>query len=190
MKVREVDILIVPGWTNSGQDHWQSRWERNLATARRVEQADWDKPKCADWVAQIVSVARKSSRPAVLVAHSCGVAAVAHAAVELINSSAVGAFLVAPPDLSRSTDWPARGGGFHPMPMDPMPFPTVVIASSDDPHCSVEAARGFAHSWRAQFVEAGNCGHLNEASGHGPWPEGLLRFGAFLKSLGPAPLLS
>ncbi|TIM62907.1 MAG: alpha/beta hydrolase, partial [Mesorhizobium sp.] len=26
MKVRDADILIVPGYTNSGPDHWQSRW--------------------------------------------------------------------------------------------------------------------------------------------------------------------
>ncbi|HYD14828.1 MAG TPA: alpha/beta hydrolase, partial [Hyphomicrobium sp.] len=36
MKTSDVDILIVPGWSSSGPDHWQSRWERTLKTARRV----------------------------------------------------------------------------------------------------------------------------------------------------------
>ncbi|RVB59940.1 alpha/beta hydrolase, partial [Mesorhizobium sp. M7A.F.Ca.CA.002.04.1.1] len=44
MKVRDADILIVPGYTNSGPDHWQSRWQSKLSTARRVEQAEWSKP--------------------------------------------------------------------------------------------------------------------------------------------------
>ena len=30
---------------------------------------------------------------------------------------------------------------------------------------------------------AGNAGHINAASGHGPWPEGLLMFGELMKRL-------
>ena len=48
MRVRDIDVLIVPDWAGAGPDHWQSRWERNLSTARRVEQADWDTPRIAD----------------------------------------------------------------------------------------------------------------------------------------------
>jgi hypothetical protein len=183
MKIRDVDILIVPDWKNADVDHWQSRWARNLASARRVDQADWERPRCVDWIGRIVAAARAAERPAVLVAHGYGVAAVAHAAEQLCSSGVAGAFLVAPPDLSGCKDWPARHGGFAPMPVAPLPFPAVVVASSDDAYCTVETARAYAHAWRATFVEAGNCGHLDVASGHGPWPEGLLRFGAFLKQL-------
>ncbi|MGF0524639.1 alpha/beta hydrolase, partial [Agrobacterium pusense] len=73
MKVSEADILIVPGYTNSCPDHWQSRWERNLSTARRVEQAEWSKPVKEDWVARRVEEGNASTRPVVLVAHSLGV---------------------------------------------------------------------------------------------------------------------
>jgi predicted alpha/beta hydrolase family esterase len=45
MKAADADILIVPGVNGSGPDHWQTRWERKLSTARRVEQADWDSPR-------------------------------------------------------------------------------------------------------------------------------------------------
>ena len=41
MRTSDADILMVPGWNGSGPDHWQSRWERNLKTARRIEQDDW-----------------------------------------------------------------------------------------------------------------------------------------------------
>jgi predicted alpha/beta hydrolase family esterase len=38
MKASEAEILMVPGYTNSGPEHWQSRWQNKLGSARRVEQ--------------------------------------------------------------------------------------------------------------------------------------------------------
>jgi predicted alpha/beta hydrolase family esterase len=184
MRSSEVDILIIPGWTGSGPDHWQSRWERNLSTARRVEQANWDEPVKDEWVARIIAAVDRATRPVVLVAHSCGVAAVVHAAPQLAVRGVAGAYLVAPADLEGADTWPARHGGFNPMPMAPLPFPSVLVASSDDPHCSLERAAAFARAWGADFAPAGAAGHINTASGHGPWPEGLMRFGLFLSRLG------
>ncbi len=184
MRTRDVDILIVPGWTNAGRDHWQSRWERNLPTARRVEQADWDTPRSDDWVARIVAAVDACTRPAVFVAHSCGVTAVCLAAPLITPGRVAGAFLVAPGDFDNSDHWLGRDGGFAPMPLQRLPFPTRVIASSNDPHCTVERAQTFAAAWGADMSVTANGGHLNTASGHGPWPEGLLTFGLFLKSLG------
>ena len=37
-----------------------------------------------------------------------------------------------------------------------------------------ERARVIANLWEASFVDAGDAGHLNVASGHGAWPEGRL----------------
>jgi uncharacterized protein len=187
MRTSEIDILIVPGWTNSGPDHWQSRWQRHFKTARRVEQTDWDQPLCADWIANIVGAALSATRPAVLVAHSCGVAAVLHAAPLLASTGVAGAFLVAPADLEASDTWPAAHGGFAPMPMHRLAFPSRLIGSSNDPHCRIERAKEFAAAWGSDLSIIANAGHINTASGHGPWPDGLLTFGLFLKSLGPAP---
>src|SRR5690606_20989209 len=79
MRTSDVDILIVPGWSSSGPDHWQTRWERNLKTARRVDQEDWFRPDKDKWVGRIISAVAAATRPAVLVAHSVGVPAVVHA---------------------------------------------------------------------------------------------------------------
>lgn len=187
MRTSEIDILIVPGWTNSGPDHWQSRWQRHLKTARRVDQADWDRPVCADWVANIVAAVGRATRPVVLVAHSCGVAAVVHAAPQFGARGIAGAFLVAPADLDGGDEWPAAHGGFAPVPMHRLPFPSRLIGSSNDAHCSIARANAFAAAWGSDLSIVANAGHINTASGHGPWPEGLLTFGLFLKSLGPAP---
>jgi uncharacterized protein len=183
MKTSDVDILIIPGWTDAGPEHWQTRWVRGLKTARRIEQADWDTPQLNDWVANITAAVAAASRPVVLVAHSCGVTAVAHAAASLPPGKVAGAFLVAAPHLDGSDIWPAVHGGFARVPMTELPFPSMLIASSTDPYCSIDQARVFAAAWRSTLIEAGDAGHLNTASGHGPWPDGALRFGLFLKQL-------
>ena len=59
----------------------------------------------------------------------------------------------------------------------------MVVASTTDPLVSVPRARGFAADWGADFQLAGDAGHINAASGHGPWPEGLLMLGELLKRL-------
>jgi len=187
MRTADVDILIVPGWTGSGPDHWQSRWARSLKTAHVVEQDNWDEPVKDDWVARLLQHVDQATQPVVLVAHSCGVAAVVHAAPQLSGRNVAGAYLVAPADLDESDAWPATDGGFTPMPLKPLPFPTAVVASADDPHCSLERAKEFAEAWGSTLIEAGNVGHINTASGHGPWPEGLMRFGLFLSRLNTKP---
>jgi predicted alpha/beta hydrolase family esterase len=184
MRTSEIDILIVPGWTGSGPDHWQSRWQDKLSTARRVAQADWDVPERQCWAAAVRAEVEASARPVVLVAHSCGVSAVAHAAASLPPGRVAGAFLVAPPSEAATRAEPALAS-FAPYPSEPLPFSSVLVASRTDPYCLFSEAEALARRWRASLVDAGDAGHLNTASGHGPWPEGLMRFAGFLKSLGP-----
>jgi len=191
MKTSDVDILIVPGWSSSGRDHWQSRWEHSLKTARRVVQDNWMEPEREAWVGRIIETVVESARPVVLVGHSLGVAAVAHMAQRVPKGFLSGAFLVAPADVDNAAQWPATEGlqfnaaesGFAPLPLTPLAFPSVMIASSNDPYCTIERARAMADAWGSTLVEAGDVGHINGASGHGPWPEGVLRFGAFLSTL-------
>lgn len=194
MKTSEVDILIVPGWSSSGDDHWQSRWQRSLKTARRVEQADWYHPDRNAWVGTLISTVANSGTdlPIVIVAHSLGVATAIHAVNELSPGMIAGAFLVAPADVDNAARWPVTSGytfdrsahGFAPLPMRRLPFPSAVVASTNDPYCSLERARVLAQSWGARFIQAGMMGHINVSSGHGPWPEGLMQFGWFLKMVG------
>ena len=183
MRVRDVDLLIVPDWAGAGPDHWQSRWERNLATARRVEQEDWDTPRIADWVGRIAEAVETARRPPVIVAHGCGVVATVAAAPRL-GTRLAGAFLVAPTDLAGRDLWPATDGGFAPVPMQALPFRSKVIGSSTDPFCPVERTQELGATWGADVSIIANAGHIDATSGHGPWPEGLLTFGLFLRSLG------
>jgi serine hydrolase len=191
MKTAEADIIIVPGWSSSGPDHWQSRWQRNLPTARRVEQEDWYNATRDAWVGTLISDIAVAERPVVLIAHSLGVMTVVHAAQKLPKGMITGAFLVAPADVEQAMLWPPTKGytlnpeasGFAPVPRDTLPFPSAVVASVDDPYCTFERASDYAAAWGATLHNAGALGHINVDSGQGPWPEGVLKFGAFLKTL-------
>lgn len=183
MRSSDVALLIVPGWQGSGPDHWQSRWERKLSTARRVEQADFDRPDRQDWPRRLADVVAAADKPVVVVAHSLGVPTLLHAVPLLPAGKVVGAFLVAPPDLD-VPGLPADLAAFGPMPSAPLPFPSVLVASRTDPYCSYARAEGFALDWGAAFVDAGEAGHINAEAGFGPWPEGSMRLLGLLQALG------
>lgn len=182
MKVRDADIIIIPGYTNSGPDHWQTRWQVKLSTARRVEQAEWSKPVREDWTTAIANAVNEATRPVVLVGHSLGVAA-AIQALPKIEKKIAGGFLVAPPDVANASIRPRHLMTFGPYPRDPLPFPSIVIASRNDPFCAFDVAEDIAGAWGSLFIDAGEAGHLNAKSGHGPWPEGTMVFAKFLSRL-------
>lgn len=191
MRTADADILIIPGWSSSGEDHWQTRWERSLKTARRVEQADWLNPVRGVWVQEIVAAIKASTRPVILVGHSLGVIAAVHALGQTEPGDVKGAFLVAPADIENANLWPPTQGaffdtaasGFAPIPMTRLPCPSALVASTSDPYCTLERAKEFGVAWGSALSEAGDAGHINAASGHGPWPDGLMQFGWFMKTL-------
>jgi predicted alpha/beta hydrolase family esterase len=182
MRTSEADIIIVPGLSGGTEDHWYSRWHNKLPTARRVMQADWHNPSLEAWSDRLVESVEQATRPVVLVAHSLGVITIAHAAGR-IAERVVGAFLVAPPSPEVMLRLPGVDEAFAAVPRDPLPFPAVLVASRDDSYADYAASEAYARDWHVELVDAGPSGHLNDESGHGPWPEGLMRFAGFLRTL-------
>jgi len=169
-------ILIVPGLYNSGPDHWQSHWQRDFPTAERVEQQDWERPLLGDWMISLAEAVRQ--RPgAILVAHSLGCALVSHFAQVTGGRGVGGAMLVAPADVNREGPAGRLLVGFSPIPRQRLPFPSLVVASRNDPYVEIERAEAFARGWGSEFVDLGRAGHINVDSGHGAWSKGrsLLR---------------
>jgi predicted alpha/beta hydrolase family esterase len=187
MRTSEAEVLVIPGLGGSGPDHWQSRWEAKIPAVRRVVQADWEKPELAAWRDRIVEDVERVARPVILVAHSLGVLAAVHAAPFLAKGESSGkvkgAFLVAPPSAKVLTGLDALDPAFLTFPDEPLPFPSLVIASRDDPYSSFAESEALARALGAELIDAGFSGHINSESGHGPWPEGLMRFAGFLKTL-------
>lgn len=165
-------ILIVPGIGNSGEQHWQSRWQQRHANVTRIAPDSWDAPECEDWVAAIERAVTASGPRTLIVAHSLGCLAVAHWAARQAGDAAVaGALLAAVPD-PYGPAFPAEARGFAPLPAARLPFPGIVVASDDDPYGSVAHAERHAAAWGCSLHRIGARGHINAASGLGDWPEG------------------
>jgi predicted alpha/beta hydrolase family esterase len=163
--------LILPGWQNSDERHWQTRWEAFPGFAR-VEQDDWQWPRRGDWMARLDEVLMDSPVPAVLVAHSLGCQLVAAWAAHSRHTAHVrAALLVAPPDTERP-DTPPQLFSWRPMVRQILPFDSLVVASHNDPYCDLTRAVGLAADWGSQFIDIGDHGHINSASGLNDWPQG------------------
>ncbi|MBK3403379.1 serine hydrolase family protein [Methylorubrum populi] len=183
MKTADCDILILPGYAGSEEEHWQARWAARLKTARIVAQDDWHRPDPEAWRSRVVKAVEAATRPVILIAHSLGVVAAVEAAPRFPEGVVRGALLVAFPDIEAGADLPESVRAFAPVPRDPLPFPSLLVASRTDPHCRYERAEDYAYAWGSALVDAGEAGHINVASGHGPWPEGLMRLAGFLAPL-------
>jgi hypothetical protein len=164
-------VLILPGYGDSGPDHWQSHWERADPAFRRVMQDDWLLPKLADWVSRLEEEARACVTPPVLVAHSLACPLVAHWATRP-GARAAGALLVAPADVDSPAHTADEVRNFSPIPLVPLPFPSIVVTSTDDPFVTPARAAAFARAWGSRLVTFERAGHLNADAGFGPWPEG------------------
>lgn len=165
------NVLILPGWLNSDDAHWQTRWER-LYGYQRVAQQDWRNPSREQWLATLEQAIAGCDAPCVLIAHSLGCLLAAHwAAGSPLASRVRGALLVAPPDVTHANA-PQELHGFRPIPHGKLPFPSIAVISSNDSYAGHAWSQALARDWGAQCVEIGARGHINGESGLGDWPEG------------------
>jgi predicted alpha/beta hydrolase family esterase len=167
--MRHATILMLPGWGNSGPEHWQTFWEAEHGY-ERVVQSEWDSPRLEDWVARLHARIVADDAPKVLVAHSLACLLVAHWS-RARTGPVTSALLVGPSDVE-APGFPAGPSGFAPMPLWHLAFPSLVVASADDPYLSVERGRQFAQAWGSEHVLLGPRGHLGGAAGLGSWAEG------------------
>ncbi|RQS75604.1 serine hydrolase family protein [Burkholderia sp. Bp8963] len=171
-------ILIVPGLRDHVEDHWQTHLERRLPNARSVAPLEHDKLSRAARVAALDAALAAIDGPVILVAHSAGVMITVHWAQQATRPI-LGAVLATPADL----DTPMPAGyptpdalaphGWTPVPRRPLPFPSIVAASRNDPLARFERVEAMAAEWGSGLVDLGEVGHLNPASGYGEWPGAL-----------------
>ncbi|HEV8585260.1 MAG TPA: alpha/beta hydrolase [Methylomirabilota bacterium] len=164
-------VLVLPGYGDSGPEHWQSLWQASAPDFRRVQQRDWLAPELAEWLAALDRETAACASPPVLAAHSLACALVAHH-VKGGGRPIKAALLVAPADVEMVAMVVEAVQSFAPMPLIRLPFPTIVVASSDDPYVTPARAAEFARAWGSRLVTLTGAGHINTDSGHGAWPEG------------------
>lgn len=158
-------VLVAPGLDDSGPGHWQTLWQRRHPEMARIVQEDFGTPDLARWAATVARAVEAASEPPVIVAHSFGCLATVRA-VLAHDVALAGALLVAPAD-------PDEFGIAHGLLAAPLPFPSTLVASTNDPWLKFVKAGALAAEWGSRLASAGRAGHLNADSGHGPWPAGL-----------------
>lgn len=173
-----INYFIVPGLGGSGPDHWQTWFEKTNSNFQRIEQNDWNNPDIREWVANIdKTIEGYKPDSVVLVAHSLGCLAVAEWSA-CYNRKIKAALLVAPPETVLLHE-KLKITLFDNIPTTRINFPTILVASTNDPWATKERAEFYAENWGSKFINIGAAGHINDLSGYGEWVEGL----RILKSL-------
>ena len=164
-------VLILPGFGNSGEAHWQSLWEQGHSDFRRVVQKDWLRPVCDEWVLALENALKQTNADVVLVAHSMACLVVAQWASNKHHASIKGALLVAPPNPNGAA-FPKEAIGFEQIYNGYFNFPSIVVASTNDGYATLEYVQSLAKRWGSEFVNVGAKGHINANSALGFWDEG------------------
>lgn len=171
------EFITVPGIDGSGKSHWQTLWEQADPTMRRFAPASWTAPDFSNWVAALEQAVIAARTPPLLIVHSLSCLLVAHWQ-KTSRLPVKGAFLVAVPDPSSSV-FPANARSFAPAPRERFRFPSLVVASTNDPFGSLDHARKMAALWGSEFYIAGALGHINGAGGLGEWQDGKVLLKTF-----------
>jgi uncharacterized protein len=169
-------ILIVPGLRDHIEEHWQTILEKKLPNARSVAPLEHNKLSRDARVAALDKALAHIEGPVILVAHSAGVMITVQWAQQH-QRPIHGALLAAPGDLESPmpTGYPSvdviRENGWLPIPRKPLPFPSIVAASTNDPLGNLDRITQLAKDWGSRLINAGAVGHLNPAAGFGEWPQ-------------------
>ncbi len=171
-------VLLVPGLRDHVAEHWQTLLQAQLPACRSVAPMGREDLACARRVQAIEQAAQAVPGPLVLVAHSGGCIMLAHWA-RRTRRAVQGALLATPPDFESPmpAGYPTmdqlQRGGWLPVPRERLPFRSIVAISRNDPLGEAGRVAALAAAWGSETVDLGEVGHLNPASGHGPWPEAL-----------------
>ena len=173
--------IFVAGYGNSINGHWQETWHKALPGSYWVEQNDWATPKRDDWVNALNTLIASIEGPILLITHSLGGSTLVEWNKKH-HANILGAFIVAVPDVQNPA-LPDAISGYHDLSLEKLPFPSLVISSSDDPYCTLSRSEYFAKHWGSKFINAGKLGHINTASNINDWPKGKIELDKFIADL-------
>lgn len=163
-----ITTLLVPGLDGSTGGHWQQWWMENDGESAMVTFTDLGDPVPAAMDVELIA-AILDNPGCVLIGHSLGAILIARVLAEWPQLDVAGAMLVAPADPLQHT----RLYRFNPISQVALGVPATAVISQNDPVMDHAKAKALAKSWKAGVVDLGQAGHINLASGFGPWPLGL-----------------
>ena len=135
-------LLVVPGEDRSERLEWRQRHAR----APRAVPPPGAGPDRNRWAASVATSLEAFREAPLVLAHGFGVLATLRA-TSLFERCVAGAVLVAPAD-------PDDYGVLARLPATPLPYPTLLVASRDDPGIKLTKAGALATRWGSQFVVA------------------------------------
>jgi len=168
--VNKTTFINLPGIGGSAAGHWQTLWEQSDPSIRRFKPLEWDNPQLPEWNKALQDAVDAAESPVVLVAHSLSCLLVAHWAAQT-QTVVAGAFLVAVPDPEAPV-FPKAAASFREVPALPLPFRSLIVASTNDLYGTIEYMERRAKEWGSQTVNIGDRGHINASSNLGEWREG------------------
>ncbi len=172
-------IALVYGYEGSGPGHWQ-RWLESALRERAAavvfpDLPEPSAPRKSDWVRMLAAVVATSPTPVTFVCHSLGCWAVDHLIAEHGAGGIHAVLLVAPPSPLL---WFEPVESFLPPPMRrdawaPLAARSLLVGADNDDYTSVEELEEIAASIGVACRIVPGGGHVNVASGYGPWPFAL-----------------
>lgn len=170
--------VIVPGLRDHVAQHWQTLLAERLPQAVCLNPMGRDNLALGARIDALECTLAELNAPVLLIAHSGGCVLVAHWARQTARAHRVaGALMATPPTFDRPLP-PAYpqlealdAAGWLPVPRQRLPFPSLVAASRNDPLGDFAAVCTLARQWGSDIEDLGEVGHLNPASGFGPWQQ-------------------
>ena len=177
-RLDDVTVLFVPGLRDHVAEHWQTLLAAEIPGSVTVEPLTEDRLSREARVKALDEALLAIEGDVVIAAHSAGALMVANWALAPTRPI-LGALLVTPSDVENPLPpgYPAyddlKANGWMPIPRQPLPFTSIVVASRNDPLAQFEKTAGLAQAWGSEFYDAGEVGHLNPAAGYGRWDAAL-----------------
>lgn len=170
----EAISLTVPWPDGTGSSRWETLWNVSQQDTHRIVLGMWGDQLRTAWIAHLEEAIRKAPSPVIICAHSLGCLAVAWWARDARKGAdmpVAGAFLVAPPDLSKPF-LQEEFADFAPLPRQALPFPSIVIAGEDSKWIDLHEAAAVAADWNSHFIRVGPTEHLPASNTVGWWERG------------------
>jgi predicted alpha/beta hydrolase family esterase len=167
-------ILTLADADHGTPGDWLARWSIERDDCVPVHLGRTDPPNRNAWVTTLGAAIRQADKPVILVGRGLSCLAVAWwAAMErpLYGDPVAGALLVAPPSVD-TANADLRMVGFAPAPKLLLPFPSVVVASRNDPLTDYAGAKRLASFWGSNCIDGGEIGSASAEDDLGAWDHG------------------
>jgi len=165
-------VLLLHGWGGSDHPHWQSWLAGELAKeygcVSFLQLSDFDRPKLDVWKKELLEHLQEF-KPDIVICHSLANILWFHLCNDANLERIQKLYLVAPPSLCCEIE---ELQSFFPLkaPKNLYAKKILLITSTNDPYLNTQEAEQLQKELEVAMHVIKDGGHINAASGYGPWP--------------------